>query len=86
MTRVDENTRVFETLSLPDARRVLYQRFLELDRRGKRAATQDEVRMRMMTVPGVGPGAALTLKAAVDDPTRLKRSRTVAAHFGFTPR
>ncbi|WP_420916576.1 transposase [Pseudophaeobacter leonis] len=30
--------------------------------------------------------AALTFKAAVDDPTRFKRSRTVGAHFGLTPR
>jgi transposase len=37
-------------------------------------------------VPGVGPITALTFKAGVDDPTRFKRSRTVAAHFGLTPR
>ncbi len=73
-------------LPLLDARLVLYQHFLELDRRVKRAASQDKVCMRMMTVPGVGPIAALTFKAAVDDPARFKRSRTVAAHFGLTPR
>ena len=73
-------------LPLLDARLVLYQHFLELDRRVKRAASQDEVCMRMMTVPGVGPIAALTFKAAVDDPARFNRSRTVAAHFGLTPR
>jgi transposase len=73
-------------LPLLDARLVLYQHFLELDRRVKRAASHDEVCMRLMTVPGVGPIAALTFKAAVDDPTRFKRSRTVAAHFGLTPR
>ncbi|MEM8690649.1 MAG: IS110 family transposase [Pseudomonadota bacterium] len=39
-----------------------------------------------MTVPGVGSIAALTFRAAVDDPVRFKRSRTVAAHFGLTPR
>ncbi|MEO9514328.1 MAG: IS110 family transposase [Paracoccaceae bacterium] len=71
---------------LLDARLVLYQHFLELDRRVKRAASDDEVCMRMMTVPGVGPIASLTFKAAVDDPTRFKRSRTVAAHLGLTPR
>ena len=71
---------------LLDARAVLYQHFLELDRRVKRAASHDEVCMRMMTVPGVGPIASLTFKAAVDDPTRFKRSRTVGAHFGLTPR
>ncbi len=36
--------------------------------------------------PGVGPVTALTFKAAVDDPNRFKSSRTVAAHFGLTPR
>lgn len=71
---------------LLDARLVLYRHYLELDRRVKRAASQDAVCMRMMTVPGVGPIAALTFKAAVDDPTRFKRSRTVGAHFGLTPR
>ena len=39
-----------------------------------------------MTAPGVGPITALTYKAGVDDPSRFKRSRTVAAHFGLTPR
>ncbi|MGV8989292.1 MAG: transposase [Cypionkella sp.] len=38
----------------------------------------------MMTVPGVGQIAALTIKAVVDDPTRLSRSRTAAAQFGLT--
>lgn len=30
--------------------------------------------------------AALTFRAAVDNPSRFARSRTVAAHFGLTPR
>ena len=34
----------------------------------------------------IGFVTALTFKAAVDDPARFKRSRTVAAHFGLTPR
>ena len=46
----------------------------------------DEVCLRMMMIAGVGPIAALTFKAAVDDPARFKRSRTVAAHFGLTPK
>ena len=73
-------------IPLLDSRVVLFQHYLELDRRVKRASSQDKVCMRMMTVPGVGPIAALTFKAAVDDPSRFKRSRTVAAHFGLTPR
>ncbi|WP_300064597.1 transposase [uncultured Roseobacter sp.] len=38
-----------------------------------------------MAIPGVGPIAALTYKAAVDDPRRFTSSRTVARHFGLTP-
>jgi transposase len=73
-------------LPLLDARIALYQHYLELDRRVKRTASHDDVCMRLMTVPGVGPIAALTFKAAIDDPSRFKSSRTVAAHFGLTPR
>ena len=43
-------------IPLLDARVVLYQHFLELDRRVKRAAARDDVCMRMMTVPGSGSG------------------------------
>lgn len=40
----------------------------------------------LMSAPGVGPITALSYKAAVPDPYRFKLSRTVAAHFGLTPR
>ncbi|MCV3274434.1 IS110 family RNA-guided transposase [Roseobacter sinensis] len=73
-------------LPLLDARLEIYRQFLDLDRRVKHAARNDNVCLRMMTVPGVGPIAALTFKAAIDDPARFKSSRTVAAHFGLTPR
>lgn len=71
---------------LLEARQILYSTYLELDRRAKHRARKDEICQRFMTVPGVGPITALTFKAAVDDPARFKRSRTVAAHFGLTPR
>lgn len=73
-------------LPLLDARAVLYKAYCELDRRVKQAASRDEVCLRFMAIPGVGPVAALTFRAAVDDPSRFARSRTVAAHFGLTPR
>jgi transposase len=73
-------------IPLLDARGALYTTYLELDRRVKRRALNDDVCQLLMTVPGVGPITALTYKAAVDDPRRFKRSRTVAAHFGLTPR
>jgi transposase len=80
-----------ETLShalLPmlDARLVLYQTFRVLDNRTRHLANDDPVCQLFMTAPGVGYITALTYKAGVDDPARFKRSRTVAAHFGLTPR
>ncbi|WP_312620005.1 transposase, partial [Agrobacterium pusense] len=37
-------------------------------------------------VPGVGAIVALTFRATVDDPSRFRKSTTVGAHFGLTPR
>jgi transposase len=73
-------------LPLLDARLMLYKTFRELDNRTRKTAHADPVCERLMTAPGVGFVTALTFKAAVDDPTRFQRSRTVAAHFGLTPR
>src|ERR1700736_4212573 len=39
-----------------------------------------------MQIPGVGPVTALSLMTAIDDPTRFRRSRGVAAYFGLTSR
>jgi len=73
-------------LPLLDVRLQLYDAFRELDKRVREMANHDRICQRLMTAPGVGFVTALTFKAAVDDPTRFKRSRTVAAHFGLTPR
>jgi transposase len=54
--------------------------------RTRNMAQQDPVCQRLMSAPGVGFITALTYKAGVDDPARFKRSRTVPAHFGLTPR
>jgi transposase len=73
-------------LPLLQARRVLFDTFVELDRRVKRKAREDALCQRFMGIPGVGEITALSFKAAVDDPARFKSSRTVGAHFGPTPR
>lgn len=73
-------------IPLLDARLMLYQTYLKLDAQVTAMARKDEVCQRLMTVPGVGAITALTFKAGVDDPSRFKRSRTVAAHFGLTPK
>jgi len=57
----------------------LYRRLLGL-------ARNDIDSRRSMTVPGIGPITALAFHSAVDDPTRFRRSRSVGAYFGLTPR
>lgn len=49
-------------------------------------AGQDELCRRFIGIPGVGPVTAVTFKAAIDDPTRFAKSKTVGAHFGLTPK
>jgi len=73
-------------LPMLEARLVLYRTYLKLDNEIKAVVRTDPTCQRLMTVPGVGAVTALTFKAAVDDPHRFKSSRTVAAHFGLTPR
>jgi transposase len=73
-------------LPLLDARLALYKTFRVLDNRTRHLAQGDPICERLMTAPGIGYVTALTFKAGVDDPTRFRQSRTVAAHFGLTPR
>ncbi len=47
---------------------------------------RDELCRRFCAIPGVGPVTALTFKAAIDDPYRFSKSKTVGAHFGLTSR
>ena len=57
----------------------LYRKLLDL-------ARSDEDSRRSMTVPGIGPITALAFHAAIDDPSRFRRSRSVGAYLGLTPR
>jgi transposase len=49
-------------------------------------ARNDHATRRLMTVPGIGPINALAFCAAIDEPSRFRRSRSVGAYFGLTPR
>lgn len=83
---VQHKTLAHTLIPLLDARLVLYKTYLKLDNQAKALVRDDPICQRLMSAPGVGAITALTYKAAVDDPTRFKSSRTVAAHFGLTPR
>jgi transposase len=61
----------------------------QIARLGKRVlalARENDHCRRFMSVPGVGPITALAFYAAIEDPRRFRRSRSVGAYFGLTPR
>jgi transposase len=47
---------------------------------------RNELTRRFIAIPGVGPVVASTFMAGIDTPHRFRKSKTVGAHFGLTPR
>jgi transposase len=68
------------------AREVLRTEYQVLHRAVLAIVREDAICRRLMGVPGVGALVAITFTSAVDDPARFRRSRTVGAHFGLTPK
>ena len=68
------------------ARTTLRAQFNRLHKAVLAIVREDAVCRRLMTVPGVGPLTAIIFKSAVDDPSRIKRSKGAGALFGLTPR
>ena len=66
------------------ARAALWTEYLVLHKLMVQIAMRDELCRRFMMIPGVGPITALSFSTAVEDPTRFRRSRDVAAYFGLT--
>lgn len=62
------------------------QQLAMLERRVRQLAKETPLTRTFMTVPGVGPVTALAFMAAIDNPTRFRRSRSVGAYLGLTPR
>jgi len=51
------------------------------------ALTNDDEDIKLFkTIPGVGSVTALTYKLEIDDPSRFKKSRSVGAYAGMTPK
>lgn len=71
---------------LLQVRRVMREQFAALHKMLLDRVRHDPVCRRFMTIPGVGPVAALTYRASVDQPHRFLHSRDVGAHAGLTPR
>jgi transposase len=56
------------------------------DRRGYQTYDKSSAACRrLMTIPGVGQLTALAFVAAIDDPSRIRRSRDVGAYLGLVP-
>jgi transposase len=71
---------------LLEVRENVAQEVAALHRRLLALARNNEGSRRSMTVPGVGPMTALAFHSAIDDPSRFRRSRSVGAYVGLTPR
>jgi transposase len=68
------------------ARNVLLCQFTRLHNAILQIVRKDDVCARLMSIPGVGALTALTFRTAIDDPTRITKSRDVGPLFGLTPR
>jgi transposase len=64
----------------------LKEQIRQLDRCLLTRARESAVCRQLMAVPGVGVLTALAFVTAVDDPSKFKKSRSVGAYFGLTPR
>src|SRR5260370_7749916 len=64
----------------------LREQLAVFDRLVRRLARGDQDVRRLMTVPGVGAVIALAYTTTIEDPARFKRSSSVAAYLGLTPR
>ena len=69
-----------------EARRALLSQTAVLEKLILDLVKADEVCRRFMTIPGVGALTALSYKTFVDRPQRFRRSRTVGAAVGLTPK
>lgn len=71
---------------LLDLQRNLAAQIAVYDQTLAKAAQDDPVCQKLMSVPGVGPVVALSFRASIDDPSRFKHSQDVGAYLGLTPK
>lgn len=66
--------------------KIICQEVSKIDDRIEKITETDEDVQLLKTIPGVGAVTALTFKLEVDDPKRFKKSRSVGAYAGMTPK
>ncbi|WP_264583517.1 IS110 family transposase [Rhodoblastus acidophilus] len=97
LEKLGDSIRTPDCQTIPDvARKALLEiveqidalsaRIEDLDAAIRCSVQEDEVARRLMTVPGVGPIIAATVRAVVHDAGGFKTGRDFAAWLGLTPR
>jgi transposase len=66
--------------------KIVNEEISKIDRRIEKITEADEDVQLFKTIPGVGAVTALTFKLEIDDPFRFKKSRSVGAYAGMTPK
>jgi transposase len=72
--------------SLLKSYKTLSEEIDKLDKAVENICKKDEDVKLLMTVPSVGKIVALTFKSDIGDPGRFKKSESVGAYYGMTPR
>lgn len=84
---VAQDTLTFDLMeAMLRAKAVLWEEYTRLHKLVVKIVANHELCRRFMAIPGVGPVTALTFMTAIDDPSRFRRPRDVAAYFGLTSR
>lgn len=66
--------------------KVICEEVSKIDNRIEKITEADEDVQLFKTIPGIGTVTALTFKLEIDDPSRFKKSRSVGAYAGMTPK
>ena len=66
--------------------RTVEKHLAKLDKEVLAYTKQNDACRLLVSAPGVGPITAAAYVSGIDDPARFKKSRTVGAYFGMTPK
>lgn len=72
--------------SLLKQQEMLVEEIKILTKKLEQIARENEQVVRLMTIPGIGAITALNYVVEIGNPKRFKKSRTVGAYFGMTPK
>jgi transposase len=66
--------------------KIVHEQVEQLDRMAIGQARQHPMCRHLMSIPGVGALTSLAFVSTVEDPGRFRKSRSVGAYFGLTPK